>query len=163
MMHTFKTSSSPEVTALIKKHGTTDGLFIKILSHFANVPVTDINGISIRSTKTGVCYIFQSLKDNVGLTEAEYTVLACWSNELASAKVPFLTAHTHTIIDVCGKGPFSKYDLEFVYFMADPIKSKREMLAESIEKDGDILDLAYEVSKLKEQAPQFDEMGKLRL
>ncbi|KAM0230529.1 hypothetical protein ACHAP5_011365 [Fusarium lateritium] len=114
MMHTFKTSSSPEVTALIKKHGTTDGLFIKNLSYFAIVPATDIDGICIKSIKTGVFYILQSLKDNIGLTEV-------------GAEVPFFTTHTHTIIDVCGKSTFYKYDLEFVYVMANSIKSGREV------------------------------------
>jgi hypothetical protein len=57
MMHTFKTSSSLEITALIKKHGTTDALLIKNLSYFTNVPLKDIDEIGVKSMKTVVRYI----------------------------------------------------------------------------------------------------------
>jgi hypothetical protein len=109
MMHTFKTSSSPEVTALVKKHSATDALFIKNLSYLTNVPLKDIDEISVKSMKTGVRYIAQGLKDNTGLIEAEYTVLTFGSNQLAGAKVPFLTAHAHIIINARGNGPFYHY------------------------------------------------------
>jgi hypothetical protein len=64
------------------------------------------------------------LKDNTGLTEAEYTVLTFWSNQLAGAKVPFLTAHAHTIMHARGNGPFSKHDLDFICFVASSIKAE---------------------------------------
>ncbi|SPJ87066.1 uncharacterized protein FTOL_12091 [Fusarium torulosum] len=142
----MQTSSTPEVTALIKKHGTTDALFIKNLSYSTNVPLKDMYEIDVESMKTGLRYIAQGLKDNTGLTEAEYTVLTFWSNHLADAKVPFLTAHAHTLSS-SRNGPFSKHDLDFIRFGGI--------------EDGDILNLAYEASKSKEQARQSEALGEI--
>ncbi|WZH49971.1 uncharacterized protein QYS62_011198 [Fusarium acuminatum] len=165
MLHTFKTSSSPEVSTLIKKHGMTNALFIKNLSYFTNVALKDIDEISYKSMKTGVRYIVQALMDNTGLTRAEYRVLKFWSNQLAGDKIPFLTARAHTIMDARGKDPFSNYDLDFIHFVASSIKSEvastNKTLADFAKEHGDILDLAYEVSKVKYKTLKFDVLGNL--
>lgn len=138
----MQTSSTPEVTALIKKHGTTDALFVKNLSYSTNVPLKDMYEIDVESMKTGLRYIAQGLKDNTGLTEAEYTVLTFWSNHLADAKVPFLTAHAHTLSS-SRNGPFSKHDLDFIRFVASSNK------AEAVRTNKMLADFAREESRME--------------
>ncbi|KIL87727.1 hypothetical protein FAVG1_09438 [Fusarium avenaceum] len=122
MFPTFKGSSSAEVSALTKKHGTANAIFIMNVSCFSNVALEDIDEISLKSIETGVRFVVQALMDNTGLTKLECRLLKVWSTQLAGDKIPFLTARAHTIIDARGKGPFSKYDLSFIHYVASCIK-----------------------------------------
>ncbi|KAM0541779.1 hypothetical protein ACHAPJ_013101 [Fusarium lateritium] len=132
-MDFFKTSSSTEVTSLINKHGTTDALLIKNLSYFTNLPLAETDEAGVRTMKTGVRYITQSLSDNTGLP-----------------RNLFLISHAHTIINARANGPFSKYDLKFICFVASTVTSEAartaKNLPELLSKDREIMNLAYEAS-----------------
>ncbi|KAF4990229.1 hypothetical protein FGRMN_8589 [Fusarium graminum] len=146
VLYTFKASSSPEINAPIKKHGATDTLSIQNVSYFTNQPVKDMDEISVKSMRTGVRYIEQALKDNIGLTESEYIVLTFWAAQLGGATVHFLISRAHTIVDARGNGPFSGPDLDFICFMSASIYGEvvnsNQMLADFAKTDGRILDLA---------------------
>ncbi|CAJ0543360.1 Ff.00g005390.m01.CDS01 [Fusarium sp. VM40] len=156
MFRTFKSGSSPEFSALSKKHGMANAVFIKHVSikhvsYSSNVALEDIDETRLKDIETGVRYVVQALMDNAGLTKSECRLLQGWSCQLAGDKVPFLTARAHTIIDARGKGPFSKYDLSFIHYVASCIKfeaaSTNKTLADFAKEHGDILDLAYTVAK----------------
>ncbi|KAF4961358.1 hypothetical protein FSARC_10203 [Fusarium sarcochroum] len=149
-MYSFKTSSSTEVTTLIKKHGTTDALLIKNLSYFTNLPLAEVDEPGVRTMKTGVRYIIQGLGDNTGLVGSEFVVLTFWANQLSTAKEPFLISHAQTLIKARANGPFSKYDLKFIRFVASTVNSEAvkasRNIPELLRKDSEIMDLAYESS-----------------
>ncbi|KAI6754586.1 hypothetical protein HG530_012338 [Fusarium avenaceum] len=148
MFRTLKSGSSPEVSALSKKHGMANAVFIK---HVSNKLVSDSSNVALGDIETGVRYVVQALMDNAGLTKSECRLLQGWSCQLAGDKIPFLTARAHTIIDARGKGPFSKYDLRFIQYVASCIKfeaaSTNKTLADLTKEHGDILSLACEVAK----------------
>lgn len=125
MFSAFKTSHSPEVTSVIKKHGVADALFIMNLGYFTNTLLTKVGDQGFTAMNTGVRKIASGLKDPIGLTSSEYRILAFWSNHLGSAKVPFLAEHAHTIYEARGKtGPYSKHDLEFIRWTVDAMKQE---------------------------------------
>ncbi|KAF5596622.1 uncharacterized protein FSUBG_8770 [Fusarium subglutinans] len=150
MFSAFKASYSPEVTALTKKHGVSDALFIKNLGYFTNIDLNKVGEQGFIAMSTGVRKITSGLKDPAGLTSIECLILAFWSNHLGGAKVAFLTEHAHTIHEARGRtGPFSKHDLEFIRWTVDAIRREIAttdvMLAEVCTEHGDILDVEFEM------------------
>ncbi|KAG5660292.1 hypothetical protein KAF25_003814 [Fusarium avenaceum] len=112
-----------------------------------NVALEDIDEASLKDIENGVRYVVQALMYNAGLTESECRLLEVWSCQLTGDKIHFFTAHTHTIIHARGNGPFSKYDLSFIHYVASCIKfeaaSTNKTLADFAKEHGDILNLAY--------------------
>ncbi|KAG5807860.1 hypothetical protein H9Q74_007654 [Fusarium xylarioides] len=150
MFSPFKTSHSPEVTSLIKKHGVNDALFIKNLGYFTNIDLNKVGEQGFRAMRTGVRKIVSGLEDPIGLTATEYLVLGFWSTYLGSAKVDFLAEHAHTIYEARGEtGPYSRHDLEFIRWTVNAMKREvvttDMMLAEVCTEHGDILDVEYEM------------------
>ncbi|KAF4953261.1 hypothetical protein FGADI_6127 [Fusarium gaditjirri] len=150
MFSAFKTSHSPEVNSLIKKHGITDALFIKNLGYFTNTHLSEVGSQGFTAMKTGVRKIVSGLEDSIGLTATEHLVLTFWSDHLGSAKLSFLAEHAHTIYEARGKtGPFSEPDLKFIRWTVDAMKHEvattDTMLAEFCAEHGELLDLEYEM------------------
>ncbi|KAF5641636.1 hypothetical protein F52700_3276 [Fusarium sp. NRRL 52700] len=150
MFSAFKTSHSPEVTTLIKKHGVNDALFIKNLGYFTNIDLNKVGRESFTAMSVGVRKIASGLRDPIGLTSTEYIILAFWSNHLGSAKVPFLAERAQAICEARGKtGPYSKHDLEFIRWTVNAMKREvvmtDAMLAEICTEHGDLLDVEYEM------------------
>ncbi|KAF4340780.1 hypothetical protein FBEOM_5302 [Fusarium beomiforme] len=144
----FKTSRSPEVNALIKKHGASDALFIKNLGYFTNISLAAVGESGNTAIHTDVRKIIHDLKDPIGLTPSELSILCFWASHLGSVKILFLGEHACTIfVTKGGKGPYSEYDLGFISFVADNIKKEvaktEKTMAEACTEYGDVLNIAY--------------------